>query len=216
MSKNPGWPSRPSVGPIQLRPPRLRDSRPWSEVRLRNERWLAPWEPSSPHTWEERNSPGAWPALNSALRSAGRRGTMLPFMIVYGGRLVGQINVSNVVHGALRSCTVGYWVDEAMAGRGITPTALALAIDHCFTAVGLHRVEVDIRPENQASLRVVAKLGLRQEGFYERYLDIAGGWRDHVAFAVTVEELAGRSMVSRLAALPPEPSWRTDRGASKH
>jgi ribosomal-protein-alanine N-acetyltransferase len=133
---------------------------------------------------------------------------MLPFMITYGGRLVGQMNVSNVVHGALRSCTVGYWIDNVIAGRGITPTALAVAIDHCFVAVGLHRVEVDIRPENRPSLRVVEKLGLRREGFYERFLDIDGAWRDHIAFAVTQEELNGRSMVSRLRVLPPEPSWR--------
>jgi [ribosomal protein S5]-alanine N-acetyltransferase len=194
-----------------LRPPRLRDARGWSEVRLRNEKWLERWEPTSPMTWRERNSAGAWPGLHSALRSNARKGTMLPFMITYGDRLVGQLNISNVVHGALRSCTVGYWVDGALAGRGITPTALALAIDHCFGAVGLHRVEVDIRPENTASLRVVEKLGLRREGFYERFLDIDGGWRDHVAFAVTVEELNGRSMVSRLPALPPEPSWRASR-----
>jgi len=129
-------------------------------------------------------------------------------MITYGGRIVGQINVSNVVHGALRSCTVGYWVDGVMAGRNITPTAVALVIDHCFSEVGLHRVEVDIRPENRASLRVVEKLGLRREGFYERFLDIDGAWRDHVAFAITVEELGGRSMVSRLSALPPDPLWR--------
>jgi [ribosomal protein S5]-alanine N-acetyltransferase len=75
----------------------------------------------------------------------------------------------------------------------------------------LHRVEVDIRPENAASLRVVEKLGLRREGFYERFLDIDGGWRDHVAFAVTVEELNGRSMLSRLAFLPAEPAWRGSR-----
>jgi [ribosomal protein S5]-alanine N-acetyltransferase len=211
VPKSPGWPATLSVGPVVLRPPRLRDARAWSEVRLRNERWLEQWEPTSPLTWHERNVVTAWPSLHSTLRSNGRQGTMLPFMIFYGERLVGQINISNVVHGALRSCTVGYWVDAAMAGRGITPTALALAIDHSFGAVGLHRVEVDIRPENVASLRVVEKLGLRREGFYERFLDIDGAWRDHVAFAVTVEELDGRSMVSRLARLPAEPSWRADR-----
>jgi [ribosomal protein S5]-alanine N-acetyltransferase len=208
MTKIPGWPATPSTGPVLLRPPRLRDARTWSEIRMRNEQWLERWEPSSPHSWEERNSVAAWPALHSALRASARKGLMLPFMILYGGRLVGQLNVSNIVHGALRSCTIGYWVDGAMAGRAITPTALALAVDHCFGPVGLHRVEVDIRPENAASLRVVQKLGLRQEGFYERFLDIDGGWRDHVAFAVTVEELNGRSMVSRLPALPPEPAWR--------
>jgi ribosomal-protein-alanine N-acetyltransferase len=208
MSKLPGWPATPSVGPVELRPPRLRDARVWSEIRLRNQQWLEPWEPTSPHSWAERNAVSAWPALHSALRSGARRGTMLPFMITYGGRVVGQINVSNVVHGVLQSCTVGYWVDGAMAGRNITPTALALVIDHCFGPVGLHRVEVDIRPENRASLRVVEKLGLRREGFYERFLDIDGAWRDHVAFAITVEELGGASMVSRLPALPPTPSWR--------
>jgi ribosomal-protein-alanine N-acetyltransferase len=196
---------------VRLRAPRLRDGRAWSEIRLRNERWLEKWEPSSPLRWAERNGVSAWPGLHSALRAAGRKGTMLPFMITYGDRLVGQLNISNVVHGALRSCTVGYWVDGAMAGRGITPTALALAIDHCFAGVGLHRVEVDIRPENAASLRVVEKLGLRREGFYERFLDIDGAWRDHVAFAVTVEELDGHSMLSRVSSLPPQPGWRSSR-----
>ena len=205
MSKVPGWPATPSAGPVVLRPPKLRDGRIWSEIRLRNRAWLEPWEPTSPHSWEERNSLAAWPSLHSALRSGARHGTMLPFMITYGGRIVGQINVSNVVHGALRSCTVGYWVDGVMAGRNITPTALALVIDHCFGEVGLHRVEVDIRPENRASLRVVEKLGLRREGFYERFLDIDGGWRDHVAFAITVEETASGSVLSRLPVLPQPP-----------
>jgi ribosomal-protein-alanine N-acetyltransferase len=208
MPKQPGWPARPSAGPIALRPPRLRDARKWSEIRLRNERWLVPWEPTSAHSWDDRNAVSAWPPLHAALKKAARHGTMLPFMVSYGGRLVGQVNVSNIVHGALRSCTVGYWIDNAVAGRGITPAALALAIDHCFGAVGLHRVEVDIRPENGPSLRVVEKLGLRREGFYERFLDIDGGWRDHVAFAVTIEEMGGQTMLSRLAALPPVPTWR--------
>jgi ribosomal-protein-alanine N-acetyltransferase len=205
VSVHPGWPARLVAGPVELRSPRLRDGRVWSEVRMRNESWLLHWEPTSPHSWADRNSVTAWPPLLSALRRSGRAGTMLPFVVLYGGRLVGQLNVSNIVHGALRSCTVGYWVDSAVAGRGIVPTALALAIDHCFSAVGLHRVEVDIRPENAASLRVVEKLGLRREGYYERFLDIDGGWRDHIAFAITSEETAGRSVLSRLAALPASP-----------
>jgi ribosomal-protein-alanine N-acetyltransferase len=133
---------------------------------------------------------------------------MLPFMLLYEGRLAGQLNASNIVHGVQRSCTIGYWIDGALAGRGIVPTGLALIIDHCFGAVGLHRVEIDIRPENHASLRVVEKLGLRREGFYERYLDIDGAWRDHLAFALTVEELGGSTMLSRLSAPPNAPAWR--------
>ena len=211
MAKTPGWPAQLSAGPVQLRPPRLRDARSWSEVRLRNQRWLEPWEPTSPFPWAERNSSGAWPQLRGAFKRAARNGTMLPFMLLYGGRLAGQMTVSNIVHGVQRSCTVGYWVDGALAGRGIVPTALALVIDHCFTEAGLHRVEIDIRPENTASLRVVEKLGLRREGYYERYLDIDGQWRDHVAFAITVEELRGATMLSRITSLPAPPSWRAER-----
>ena len=199
---HPGWPAQLSAGPVLLRAPRLRDGRAWSEIRMRNEMWLNKWEPTSPHGWADRNATSAWPPLVAALRKAGRSGTMLPFVITYGGSFVGQVNVSNVVHGVLRSCTVGYWVDVSVAGRGIVPTAVALTIDHCFTAVGLHRVEVDIRPENAASLRVVEKLGLRREGYYEHFLDIDGGWRDHIGFAVTVEDLHSRTMLSRLPALP--------------
>jgi ribosomal-protein-alanine N-acetyltransferase len=204
-NRSPGWPAELSAGAVVLRAPRLRDGAAWSESRLRNEKWLARWEPSAPVPWADRHRPAAWPPLCSALRKAGRSGTMLPFTISYGGSFVGQVNVSNVVHGVLRSASVGYWVDERVAGRGIVPTAVALVVDHCFSAVGLHRIEIDIRPENEASLRVVEKLGLRREGYYERYLDIDNGWRDHVAFAVTIEELRGQSMVSRLSrlAVPP-------------
>lgn len=207
MGKTPGWPTQLSAGPVVLRPPRLRDSVVWSAVRLQNEDWLAQWEPTATSgTWAERNGPSAWPSLCSALRRAGRAGTMLPFVICYGGALVGQLNVANVVWGALRGCTMGYWVDHRVAGRGIVPAAVALAIDHVIGTVGLHRVEIDIRPENDASLRVVEKLGLRREGYYERFLDIDGAWRDHIAFAVTTEELAGSTMLSRLARLPVPPS----------
>jgi ribosomal-protein-alanine N-acetyltransferase len=205
MTGHRGWPARLVAGPITLRPPRVLDARAWSEVRLRNENWLSKWEPTAPYTWQERNSTGAWPQLNGALKRAARSGTMAPFVLLFDNQFAGQVNVSNIVHGVQRSCTIGYWVDSALAGRGIVPCALAMVIDHCFIEIGLHRVEIDIRPENAASLRVVEKLGLRREGYYERYLDIDGDWRDHVAFAMTVEELGGGRIASRVP-VPEAPS----------
>lgn len=172
---------------------------------MRNRRWLEEWEPTSLTPWWQRSSAASWRALTRSLKHGADAGAALPFVVEYGGRLVGQMNVSNVVRGALQSATVGYWIDEAVAGRGITPTALALAIDHSFGPVGLHRIEVDIRPENGPSRRVVEKLGLRQEGYYQRFLSINGAWRDHLAFAVTVEELQGASLLSRLVRLPAQP-----------
>ncbi|MDQ3464337.1 MAG: GNAT family N-acetyltransferase [Actinomycetota bacterium] len=194
---HPGWPARLQHGPVELRPLRLRDAGRWSSLRLRNEAWLAPWEPSSPYSWTQRHTRSAYLSMLNVLRSQARMGTTLPFAILYDGVLVGQLTVSNVVRGVLRSAHVGYWVDQEHAGRGVTTTALALVVDHCFGPVGLHRIQADVRPENMASRRVVAKLGFRQEACYLRYLDIAGAYRDHLGFAVTAEDVP-EGMVRRL------------------
>jgi ribosomal-protein-alanine N-acetyltransferase len=66
---------------------------------------------------------------------------------------------------------------------------MALAVDHAF-ASGLHRIEVNIRPENKASRRVVEKLGFREEAYHPRYLHIDGAWRDHVGYALTTEDVS--------------------------
>jgi ribosomal-protein-alanine N-acetyltransferase len=123
------------------------------------------------------------------LRSLARAGRCMPFVVLFDGRLVGQLTVSNIVWGSARWCQIGYWVDKGHAGRGIIPTAVAMAVDHCFFTAGLHRVEVAIRPENLASLRVVEKLGLHEIGLAPRYLHISGAWRDHRLFAITAEEV---------------------------
>ena len=106
--------------------------------------------------------------------------------------------IGNVVREPLLSAYVGYWCDARRTRRGITTAAVALAVDHCFGPVGLHRLEATVRPENAASLRVLAKLGFRQEGLFRRYLDVAGDWRDHLCYAQTVEDLPDGGLVRRL------------------
>ena len=120
-----------------------------------------------------------------------RAGLGLPFAIELDGRFVGQLNVSGITYGSLGSATIGYWVTEDAAGHDATPTAVALATDHCFSALGLHRMEICIRPENGPSLRVVEKLGFRYEGLRRRYIHINGIWRDHFCFALVAEEVPG-------------------------
>ena len=118
-----------------------------------------------------------------------RRGHTLPFVIEVEGRFAGQVTVSNIARGSAQWASIGYWVDAGAAGRGVAPRAVAMVIDHCFGPVGLHRVEINIRPENRPSLRVVEKLGFRDEGLRERYLHIEGHWRDHRTFALTTEDV---------------------------
>ncbi|MGH4005988.1 MAG: GNAT family N-acetyltransferase [Pseudonocardiaceae bacterium] len=200
--RHPGWPARlgpmrVAAGQVALRPVRLRDGSAWSRLRLRDEAYLRPWEPESEGAWAERSTTMAWPVICSGQRATARRGQALPFAITLDGQLVGQLTLGNVVRGSLRSAWVGYWVESAAAGGGIATGAVALAVDHAFGPVGLHRVEATVRPENIASLRVLAKLGFRDEGLLRRYLEVDGDWRDHQLLALTEDEI-GAGLVSRL------------------
>lgn len=125
------------------------------------------------------------------LHKQAREGRALPLAVCIGAEFAGQLTVSNIVGGSARFGQVGYWIDQRYAGRGAMPIAVAMTIDFCFTQMDLHRMEIAIRPENTASLRVVEKLRMREIGFAPRYLHIDGDWRDHRLFAVTVEEVPG-------------------------
>ncbi len=196
-----GWPATLRDGDVVLRPYRMRDAAAWSESRIANEAWLTPWEPSSGESWADRHAVTAFPPLLRQLRKQARQGTTMPFAITYQGRFVGQATAGNIWRASLNSCFLGYWVDGRYAGRGIAPRAVALLTDHCFGAGRLHRVEANIRPENAASRRVVEKLGFREEGVRERYLHIDGAYRDHVCYALTVEEVPS-GLLRRLRAAP--------------
>jgi [ribosomal protein S5]-alanine N-acetyltransferase len=191
----PGWPARLTDGPVRLRPYRRGDAAQWSAVRLANQQWLAPWEPTPSGPWEELNSRRAYRLVYRDLRQSARDGLAMPFAIVLLGpgtaeRYVGHISLGNISRRAFGSAYAGYWVDGAVAGRGIMPTALALLVDHAFGPAGLHRVEVNVRPENKASRRVAEKLGFREEAYHERYMFIDGAWRDHIGYALTSEDVA--------------------------
>jgi [ribosomal protein S5]-alanine N-acetyltransferase len=195
-SVHPGWPA--TVGPIRvngglvrLRPVRMRDAAQWSKARLGDQEFLEPWEPTADVDWTRRQTISAWPSVCSGLRAEARRGRMLPFAIELDGQFCGQLTVGNVTHGALRSAWIGYWVASCATGAGVATGALALGLDHCFGPVMLHRVEATVRPENAASRRVLAKVGFREEGLLQRYLDVNGAWRDHLLVAITVEEVPG-------------------------
>lgn len=203
MNAHPGWPVTLTEGPVTLRPNRRSDAAAWVEVRLANEAWLAPWEPDPPGRWAEVHTPRAFRYVFKDLNRSARSGTTMPWAICYDGRFVGQLTVGNIVRRAFCSGYAGYWVDHRYAGRGITPAALAMAVDHAFGFGGLHRIEVNIRPENKPSRRVVEKLGLREEAYHHKYLYIAGGWRDHIGYAVTTEDVAaGGGLLAR---------WRASR-----
>lgn len=184
-----------SDGVVRLRPLRRSDAAAWERLRRENHRWLSRWEATSPELGAPRPTFGRY--VREQARAA-RQGTGYSFGVEVDGQLAGHLTISSVTLGSLRGCAIGYWIAERWAGRGLIPRAVALATDFCFFSLGLHRVEINIRPENAASLRVVEKLGFRDEGVRLRYLHIDGVWCDHRTFALTSEEV-GDGLVAALA-----------------
>jgi len=106
--------------------------------------------------------------------------------------VLGVIELSQIVLGPFRSAYLGYYIGEPYARRGYMTEALTLALRDAFTRRGLHRVEANIQPGNEASLALVSQLGFTKEGYSRRYLKIAGRWRDHERWALLVEDWRAR------------------------
>ena len=175
---------------IRLRPMTGRDADEWNRLRWNNRVWLAPWDSGDPlhgdsMSFEE------WLVRQ---RRAEAIGSAIVLLIEYQMRIVGQISLGAISYGALRSGTVGYWVDQACAGRGFAPTAVGVLADWAFkdpTGPRLHRIEIDILPENERSRHVVRELGLRYEGIRRSYMYINGRWRDHESYVMLASDLSG-------------------------
>ncbi|MGI8777826.1 MAG: GNAT family N-acetyltransferase [Acidimicrobiales bacterium] len=178
---------------VVLRPLASSDFRQWREVRRRNAGWLLKWEPKPPKgNPDDTEDLAAFGARCGGRQREWQLGTGYGFGIFVEGRLAGEINVSGVQRGPFQNAYVGYWIDEAQAGRGYVPEALVAVARFAFEDVRLHRLQVAIIPRNRTSRRVVEKLGLREEGVAVRYLAINGVWEDHLRYAITAEEWAER------------------------
>ncbi len=171
-------------GSLTLRPIAVRDARALEHELGSNRTWLRRWEATNPDGFR----PFDTRAGIRSLLDQSRQGHGMPLVLEVDGEFAGQLNVSQMFFGSLSSCAIGYWIAQRFAGRNLMPTAVALATDYCFLRLGLHRVEICIRPENVPSLRVVEKLGFRYEGLRRKYIHIDGGWRDHFSFGLTIED----------------------------
>jgi ribosomal-protein-alanine N-acetyltransferase len=183
------------TGPrVELRGLRADDWDEWRAVRCRSRDWLETWEPlpdpGSPDPVADREAfrarCGAW-ERQRAFDSAYGFGIFLR-----RGEFIGEVSLGTVQRGPFQSAFVGYWIDQEHAGNGYVPEAVVLALRYAFDELGLHRVEAVIVPRTEASRRVAAKIGLREEGISERFLQIRGVWEDHMRYAITSEEWAER------------------------
>ena len=172
-------------GELTLRPLRYRDRDIWSQVRRINRDWLTSWEATRP----EIDGDGPLPSYNEMIRyqnqemKAGRSYSM-GMWIADGDnqRFIGQVTLGGIVMGAYRGGYIGYWIDQRYAGRGYTTRAVVALTGYAFSVLKLHRIEINLRPENAASQKVAEKAGYFYEGMRPRYLHINGDWRDHSTY----------------------------------
>ncbi len=172
---------------LTLRTMTAADEAEWDEVRARNASWLDPWESNDPM----RRRLVTFPQWIRMQRRDERAEAAIVFVIVFEGRIVGQISLGAVMLGAMRCGIVGYWIAHDYAGRGFTPLAVAMLADwalHDPDGPNLHRIEIDILPENERSRRVVQKVGAKYEGVRRKYMFINGKWRDHESYSLLAED----------------------------
>lgn len=178
---------------LMVRPLVASDFAAWTEVRRRNAEWLRIWEPSSqPSPADPARDRNLFNNRCTTRERERQQGIAYGFGIFVDGAFCGEINLNNVVRGAFQSAYVGYWIDQARAGRSYMPEAVVVVSRFAFEDLHLHRLEIDIIPRNSNSRRVLEKLRYREEGVAERFLEINGVWEDHVRYGITAEEWAER------------------------
>ena len=174
---------------VTLRPLAANDFRDWREVRQRNAEWLTVWEPSraarQPDPTKDRSAFTARCQQRDRDRTSG---TAYQFGLFVGKELAGEVNLNNVIRGAMQSGTLGYWIDQRHAGNAYIAEGVVVVVQFAFEQLELHRMEICIVPRNQRSVRVMEKLAIREEGIAQRYLEINGVWEDHIRYGITVEE----------------------------
>lgn len=172
---------------VWLRPPALADYPAWAALRAESRAFLVPWEPLWP---SDDLSRAAFRRRLRRYARDSREDTGHPFFVFRkdDDALVGGLSFAYVRRGVTQAASLGYWIGERYARRGLMSDAVRTALQHAFGGLRLHRVEAACLPHNEASIRLLEKVGFQREGYARRYLCINGAWQDHVLFAVLADD----------------------------
>ena len=202
------WPVVLRNGAVVLRPFERGDEAAYTDIRARNQAWFKPWDATPPP--EAGRAPYTFADMLRNQQGLAKECRGLPWALTWDDgwpvrparqtRVIGTVGVNGITWGSSRSAAIGYWIDRAWAGRGLVPMGVAMAVDYCFGQLHLHRLEIDILPENGPSHRVVEKLGFKPDGTRRSLLHINGVWRDHDAYVMTADE-APVSLVAKVTGL---------------
>lgn len=164
---------------VTLRLLRSDDGPALADAYHRNRDHLAPWEPARTESFFTAERQTAQVLTGLREHEAGRQ---WPLVLERDGEIVGRVNVNDVVGGVFQNGHLGYWVDGALAGRGIMTAAVQATVDLARDDLGLHRLQAATLLHNTASQRVLEHAGFERIGLSPQYLYIAGRWQDHLLF----------------------------------
>lgn len=192
------------VQEVVVRPAMGSDALKIESVRRANREWLQPWEATLPPG--SNSVPPTWSEYARRMNRSMKDGTGLLMSVVVDDDVAGCVTLGAVERGSMSQGVLGYWIGQRWAGHGVTSLAAATVIDMVILELGLHRIEINVRPENNPSLSVCRRIGVRQEAYKPRFMSIAGEWADHIGFGVDREDLQKRTMVQTLMDSRREPS----------
>lgn len=88
---------------------------------------------------------------------------------------------------------LGWTIDPAHQGNGYATEAVRAVLDVCFGPLGLRRVVAECFADNEASWRLMERLGMRRESHtIKDSLHRTRGWLDGLSYAILAEEWALR------------------------
>jgi len=126
-------------------------------------------------------------ALIHSIGSAMKEGSLLEWGVASreGDRLLGTLTVHQLDTGNRRA-ELGFLLGRPWWGQGLMREATEAAVAFAFAADGLdlHRLEADTDPRNQASIRLLERLGFVREGLLRQRWQVAGEWSDSALFGL--------------------------------
>ena len=173
---------------LVLRPLQDEDETPWIRMHEASDALFRPWMPRLEEgtTWRDLFLHTLSHASRAEAEDTGLVRIAVP--IASPDEIVGVFSLSQIFRRAFQNAYAGWRVSALHQGEGFATESMRAMLDLAFGSLGLHRVQANVIPTNHASLRVAHKIGMRREGYAERYLQIDGTWQDHVMFARTSDE----------------------------
>lgn len=159
---------------VELQIPAMAHKKTFIDFILRNREFHEPWVYVSDE-----------PAYFDQYMRRMKMGKMLGFFVVTKEtqEFVGVVNLNSIRLDPFGSGTLGYYAEQQLCGNGYMKEAIKLVLDHSFQKIGLNRVEVNIQPDNLASIYLIKAAGFTKEGFSRKYLKIGDEYRDHERWA---------------------------------